>query len=208
MTARIPLVMLMLLLAPATLPAQDKPEEKTEERPTGLPSPIAWTFNLDAGWGTFGFAQLALLLTRGQPFAGDHRAYISGDGMLRSIRTHDRSGPAQAFGRARRFQRGGSARRADGRRRHQPHDPHRSLHLRPRSNDARRRAETKGIRGLPARPPSGAGRRLYPDQGAEVGRALGPPADRRRAADGHRGHRSADLLRRRRPSGCQAARRL
>ena len=38
--------------------AQDppaKPEEK-QERPTGLPSPIKWTFNFDAGWGTFGFA--------------------------------------------------------------------------------------------------------------------------------------------------------
>ena len=60
MIARIPLAMLILLLAPATLPAQDppqdEPEKKTDERPTGLPSPIAWTFNLDAGWGTFGFA--------------------------------------------------------------------------------------------------------------------------------------------------------
>ena len=35
---------------------QDTPQEKQEERPTGLPSPIKWTFNLDAGWGTFGFA--------------------------------------------------------------------------------------------------------------------------------------------------------
>src|SRR5262245_31338235 len=25
-------------------------------RPTGLPSRIEWTFNFDAGWGTFGFA--------------------------------------------------------------------------------------------------------------------------------------------------------
>jgi hypothetical protein len=58
--ARIPLAMLILLLAPATLPAQDppqdEPEKKTDERPTGLPSKITWTFNLDAGWGTFGFA--------------------------------------------------------------------------------------------------------------------------------------------------------
>jgi Aspartate/ornithine carbamoyltransferase, Asp/Orn binding domain len=35
---------------------QDKPDEKTQERPTGLPSRITWTFNFDAGWGTFGFA--------------------------------------------------------------------------------------------------------------------------------------------------------
>ena len=26
-----------------------------EERSTGLPSKIDWTFNFDAGWGTFGF---------------------------------------------------------------------------------------------------------------------------------------------------------
>ena len=29
---------------------------KTEARPTGLPAGITWTFNFDAGWGTFGFA--------------------------------------------------------------------------------------------------------------------------------------------------------
>ena len=60
MTVRLPLAMIILLLAPATLSAQDPPpddpEEKTEERPTGLPSPITWTFNFDAGWGNFGFA--------------------------------------------------------------------------------------------------------------------------------------------------------
>ena len=35
--------------------SQDEPKEH-ESRQTGLPSAIAWTFNLDAGWGTFGFA--------------------------------------------------------------------------------------------------------------------------------------------------------
>ena len=35
--------------------SQDKPADKAEERPTGLPSAIKWTFNFDAGWGTFGF---------------------------------------------------------------------------------------------------------------------------------------------------------
>lgn len=36
----------------------DKPqgEAEPEERPTGLPSSMKWTFNFDAGWGTFGFA--------------------------------------------------------------------------------------------------------------------------------------------------------
>ena len=50
-------------MTPTTLRAQDatrdKPPEQAkqeEERPTGLPSRIKWTFNLDAGWGSFGFA--------------------------------------------------------------------------------------------------------------------------------------------------------
>ena len=49
-----------LAIAPTAAVAQDaapaKPQEKAEERPTGLPSRIEWTFNFDAGWGTFGFA--------------------------------------------------------------------------------------------------------------------------------------------------------
>jgi len=36
-------------------PVPDNPERQ-EARPTGLPARITWTFNLDAGWGTFGFA--------------------------------------------------------------------------------------------------------------------------------------------------------
>ena len=40
--------------APATPP--DKPAEPPAERPPGLPSKMKWTFNFDAGWGTFGFA--------------------------------------------------------------------------------------------------------------------------------------------------------
>ncbi|HEY7440940.1 MAG TPA: alginate export family protein [Vicinamibacterales bacterium] len=35
---------------------QEKPQEKPEERPIGLPSRVDWTFNFDAGWGSFGFA--------------------------------------------------------------------------------------------------------------------------------------------------------
>jgi hypothetical protein len=34
---------------------QTHPPQK-EERSTGLPKRVKWTFNLDAGWGTFGFA--------------------------------------------------------------------------------------------------------------------------------------------------------
>lgn len=37
-------------------PAPDPPATQEKERTTGLPSTIKWTFNLDAGWGTFGFA--------------------------------------------------------------------------------------------------------------------------------------------------------
>ncbi len=47
-------------LTPAGARAQDtsqkKPDENAQERPTGLPSRVKWTFNFDAGWGTFGFA--------------------------------------------------------------------------------------------------------------------------------------------------------
>ena len=40
--------------------SQDTPEEKTPERPTGLPSRVKWTFNFDAGWGNIRIRQLAL----------------------------------------------------------------------------------------------------------------------------------------------------
>jgi hypothetical protein len=59
-TARCLLATLLLLAAAAMAqaqdPPQDKPEEKSDEKPTGLPPAIEWTFNFDAGWGTFGFA--------------------------------------------------------------------------------------------------------------------------------------------------------
>ena len=45
--------------APPTNPPAEKPAEKQdkqEARSTGLPAKINWTFNLDAGWGSFGFA--------------------------------------------------------------------------------------------------------------------------------------------------------
>jgi len=41
---------------PPSPPPQPKPDSTTEPRPTGLPSAVKWTFNFDAGWGTFGFA--------------------------------------------------------------------------------------------------------------------------------------------------------
>ena len=51
------LVLAAIVAIPAALRAQDAaPAEQPQERPTGLPSPITWTFNFDAGWGSFGFA--------------------------------------------------------------------------------------------------------------------------------------------------------
>ena len=46
--------------------AQDTPgpaatQDQQDARPTGLPAPIKWTFNFDAGWGTFGFANSLFL---------------------------------------------------------------------------------------------------------------------------------------------------
>ena len=49
-----------VLLAPAAARGQDRPPSPPEDRSTGLPPKIDWTFNFDAGWGTFGFAQLAV----------------------------------------------------------------------------------------------------------------------------------------------------
>ena len=46
---------------PWTAHAQDTPADKEQERPTGVPSAIDWTFNLDAGWGSFGFANSLFL---------------------------------------------------------------------------------------------------------------------------------------------------
>jgi alginate export protein len=52
--------MLLLSLSGAAR-AQDPPQnppadQDKQERATGLPSAIKWTFNFDAGWGNFGFA--------------------------------------------------------------------------------------------------------------------------------------------------------
>ena len=40
------------------VPAPNQPaaSDQDQERSTGLPSRVKWTFNFDAGWGTFGFA--------------------------------------------------------------------------------------------------------------------------------------------------------
>lgn len=50
----------LVFLAPtfvqAQEPADGSPQDNEEERSSGLPTAIQWTFNFDAGWGTFGFA--------------------------------------------------------------------------------------------------------------------------------------------------------
>lgn len=43
-------------LARAQTAGQTPPPPTSEARPTGLPPTIDWTFNFDAGWGSFGFA--------------------------------------------------------------------------------------------------------------------------------------------------------
>jgi Alginate export len=52
------LVASVTLLAPGPAGAQDPapPAPQPEARSTGLPSKLQWTFNFDAGWGSFGFA--------------------------------------------------------------------------------------------------------------------------------------------------------
>jgi hypothetical protein len=54
----------LTLFAPSSAGAQSAPQatpqvpptDQAEAQPTGLPANVTWTFNLDAGWGTFGFA--------------------------------------------------------------------------------------------------------------------------------------------------------
>ena len=49
-----------ILLSPVAARAQDpappQPPAPPEVRSTGLPGKVQWTFNFDAGWGSFGFA--------------------------------------------------------------------------------------------------------------------------------------------------------
>ena len=50
------LLLMIALLVPSPALAQAEGGAPPEERPTGLPPQVEWTFNFDAGWGTFGFA--------------------------------------------------------------------------------------------------------------------------------------------------------
>jgi hypothetical protein len=67
------------VLMPAGVRAQDPQagaEEKQQERTTGLPTAMKWTFNFDAGWGTFGFAN-SLFDNPKEP--GVEEAFFQGD---------------------------------------------------------------------------------------------------------------------------------
>jgi hypothetical protein len=62
-TTRLRMIALTALIVPGVAWAQDAPSttqepaaEQPEARPTGLPSKVTWTFNFDASWGSFGFA--------------------------------------------------------------------------------------------------------------------------------------------------------
>ena len=46
---RTALFIVLAVVYPVTAGAQDPPPEQPEERSTGLPSPITWTFNFDTG---------------------------------------------------------------------------------------------------------------------------------------------------------------
>ena len=49
----------LAIVAPSVVHAQSaapSAQNQPEERSTGLPQGVSWTFNFDAGWGTFGFA--------------------------------------------------------------------------------------------------------------------------------------------------------
>jgi hypothetical protein len=53
--------------SPAQAPAPQAEPQKEEERPTGLPKKVKWTFNFDAGWGAFGFANSLYTNNRPDP---------------------------------------------------------------------------------------------------------------------------------------------
>src|SRR5262245_34866057 len=55
--ARLAVAVLIAQLASMTpASAQDAPDDAPASRSTGLPGAVDWTFNFNAGWGTFGFA--------------------------------------------------------------------------------------------------------------------------------------------------------
>ena len=76
----------LLVLAPTSLRAQELPQDKPvqttsqeeQARPTGLPSRIKWTFNFDAGWGSFGFATRSSTIPRSRGRRKPQRPVVRG----------------------------------------------------------------------------------------------------------------------------------
>ena len=67
-----------VLSGQATSP-QDKPPQAEEERTTGLPPAVAWTFNFDAGWGYVRVRQLAVQQPQGaRRRRGPQRSVVRG----------------------------------------------------------------------------------------------------------------------------------
>jgi hypothetical protein len=60
--------------SPAQAPVPAAEPQKEEDRPTGLPKKVKWTFNFDAAWGSFGFANSLYTNNRPDPSGnlGDH----------------------------------------------------------------------------------------------------------------------------------------
>jgi hypothetical protein len=66
----------LVMIAAAQINAQEPPadpqaesheDKQQEERSTGLPNKVKWTFNFDAAWGTFGFANSLYTNVRPDP---------------------------------------------------------------------------------------------------------------------------------------------
>ena len=102
-SAHVVLFTSFLLLTPTAVRAQEVPQDtpaptasqEEQARPTGLPSRIKWTFNLDAGWGSFGFANSLFINPRepgvdedlsDQWFEGYAKPALSGDLHVRNAR--------------------------------------------------------------------------------------------------------------------------
>jgi hypothetical protein len=93
-------------MAPAVAHAQSAAEDpapapqEQQERPTGLPSGIDWTFNLDAGWGTFGFAN-SLFINPREPGVDEDLSDQWFEGYVKPAlsATYTLSSSAQVYGK-------------------------------------------------------------------------------------------------------------
>lgn len=61
------LLALLILATPVVAAAQETTADEQESRATGLPSALDWTFNFDAAWASFGFANSLFTNPRDEP---------------------------------------------------------------------------------------------------------------------------------------------